>query len=386
MKNVLLDSWMTTGDSKDELLKALKELTDRTKVIPTKTDNIDIFTVTGMANPETLQGYRHGADGTVVSKIDMSAVTENLKNETLNSSFRCLLLGLERHEFLTTKKVLVTLSQRAGSSMGKAAQKTSIKVRFFLDAFYNAYMKECPADCQVLYREVEGVKKIFSVFTDRYKLIPQYKVIGDLLSEFQKEFGNAEVRRYYIDNFETDILVEFPKKAEEFSRVYNLPEEVVPGVHIHVSDTGESSFVFCGSTRVGKKRITYIPGADFARAHTKGADITEIMTEINQTVFSEFTKMPERLMELITIDLKDPRDYVPKLVKHCEIRKNFGKDAEKEIAEKISASINPTIQYTAYDLVQLFLDEGADREAAYKNHESIDKVRKCFSKAVFYKF
>lgn len=413
MHDILSDEWYISGNSVQEMYIALKELSKRTHVITMRTDDIQIFTYQKMS--DMLYGYINNAAGTNIYCIPyrMLGLPEIRINEipVTSSDFLALLehkvqtgeldgnekelyeeidrmkilFVLGEEHFLSTKKVLKTLCQRAGSAMGDFALRDEIKVRFHRDGGYVAYMAAVPSDCSVVYREAHGRKKVYAVLGSRYKEIPQYPVIQKLLDAFESEMGQADVLKYHIDNFNTEIFVEFPQKANEFARIYSLPDRIVPGVRIQMSDVGDSSFIINGTIKHGPSTV-FVPGAEYSRAHTKKADIDEILSEVSNRVFPEYTKVPERLLELITIKVADYEKAIQGAAKFCGIEKAIGKKHFMQMVDELCASCSGSQQYTAYDIAVKFIDVADDLLEGRSDPKTISMIRSACIKTLDYKF
>ena len=126
-----------------------------------------------------------------------------MENETLNYSY--LLFRLGDGLFFASPKVLKTLCQRAGSNLGAAGLRSEMNIRFHRDAGYVAYMGLKPESCGILFRKQGKTKKMFAVFSERYKVIPQDLVYNYVLAAFKKKMGTVSLHHYEIDNFETEI-------------------------------------------------------------------------------------------------------------------------------------------------------------------------------------
>ena len=388
-KKMLLDGWQVSGNKNmKRLIDILDTLTSMTKLCPCKTDQIQIMTVSSV-NDKDICGFLHnsvkGTQNHPISKqalMEHDGLNEELAKETETVSHTLFKLG--NSVFFSSKKVLKTLCQRAGTNMGDFALRDELNIRFHRDAGYVAYMGAVPTQCQVLFREVDNAKKIFAVFADRYRIIPQNELFKAILSDFEKEMGKAELNTYTISNTETEIYIEFPKKANDFSKVYNLKDTLTPGLRINMSDIGESSFIINGYVRINHS-ITYIPEANYSRAHTKNAELDIIIENVGKTIFAEYTKIPERMMELLSIDIKNPDLVIPAVLKYCNIKKEFGAKVETAILENLISSLNPTIAYTAYDIALMMVDCCAEIEEN-RNKDFVSKMRNCSSKAFFYRY
>ena len=388
-KKILLDSWQVSGTKNmNRLIDTLDTLTSITKLCPCRTNQIQIMTVSEV-NDKDICGFLHNSiSGTQNHPMAKDALMkhdgldDDLANETENVSHTLFKLG--NGVFFSSKKVLRTLCQRAGTNMGDFALRDELNIRFHRDAGYVAYMGTVPSQCQILFREVDNAKKIFAVFADRYRIIPQNALFKSILSDFEKELGKASLSYYSVSNAETEIYLEFPKKAKDFSKVYNLKDTLIPGLRINMSDIGESSFIINGYLRINNS-ITYIPGANYSRAHTKNAELDAIIENVGKAIFTEYTKIPERLMELLSIDIKDAEQLIPKVLRYCNIKKDFGAKIENAILENLIATVNPALNYTAYDIALMIVDSCTEFEENHKR-EFVSKMRNCSSKAIFYRY
>ena len=96
--------------------------------------------------------------------------------------------------------------------------------------------------------------------------------------------------------------------------------------------------------------------------------------------------MPERLCDLMMIDIFDPVSIVAKIAKHCAIKKMLGLGVENDVVNNISCELNPTINYSAYDIAMMFLREGARLEKERNRDDTINRIRNCFVQALFFKY
>ena len=398
----LLDTWAVTGKDLPELYRTLEELTERTHVLQFRTDEIQMLTLRDIS--DQIYGYINNASGTSNCNIPYSAFNltyeKNEKNESEKKylpdrdgildeiSEMKLMFVFGKESFLTTKRVLKTLSQRAGSSMGTFALRDELKIRFHRDGGYVAYMQTVPERCNILYREVDGLKKVYAVFGDRYKEIPQYPLVKHLLEGFETEMGKLNLDYYSVDNFNTDIQISFPEKAGDFGKVYNLPHTITPGLHIHMSDVGESSFIINGT--IGYQKATmYMPSAEYARAHTKNAELSEILETVSNRIFPEYTKVPEKLMELLAIDIPEPAKLIPEIASYCGLKKVIGLKAEKEIIENLTLSFAAAafqVNYTAYDLAVSFMDASVEATDGKKDPKILSNIRTAFMRALYFDY
>lgn len=85
--------------------------------------------------------------------------------------------------------------------------------------------------------------------------------------------------------------------------------------------------------------------------------LERLLLEVDQNIFSEYAALPKRLGELLQIDIKNPEGAVRNVVQKIGFRngKQLGEKITNQIENQLVESINPKINYTAYDIVMLFL-------------------------------
>ena len=393
-KDMLLDTWEVKGSDFEQLYEVTEAIDRATKYVPMKTNELGLFTLNSMSS-DAVNGYLHNKVGSAIITYEMNdlyakhGATPELISELKNNSM--MLFDLGGHLFYTTHSVLKTLCQRAGSPMGDAALRREPAIRFHRDALYASYMRTVPSDCHVIFREAEGAKKVIAVLTDRHAPISQTESISTAIDGFSESLGKPNLKWFRINQYETVIYVEYPEQSADFSNVVRenqtvtIPADVIPGIMIRTSDSGDSSFTVIGPMKIGST-IVYVPSAHFARAHTKRATVDAIAKELEKKVFVEFTKVPERLCDLMMIDIFDPVSIVAKIAKHCAIKKMLGLGVENDVVNNISCELNPTINYSAYDIAMMFLREGARLEKERNRDDTINRIRNCFVQALFFKY
>lgn len=383
---MLLDTWHATGTKKQGLLECLEELESATKIIPGQTDTIQIFTLDmADSNKQEFVGYRHGAEyGTIMDNIPFlrmkkyEGMTKELAKEAEKTKM-FILIGNDI--FFTTKKVLPTLSQRAGSSTGKFASLDSIRIRFHRDAGYVAYMQACPSPCNILIRKYDNAKKIFAVFSDGYTVISQKELFSAIISQFEKCMGTSSIY-YNINNFDTLINLEFPN-FEKFNIPDELKKDVVPGILIQMSDTGDSAFSITGTIRA-RTGLCYVPGALYTRKHTKNASTESIAEEALELISSKLKNFPQQIKKLCEINVSN-EETVKKAIAFCGIKTAVSAKAEGAVIDTVLNSICDLPIYTAFDVAASIV-EACDFLSEDTCSKVSEKLRSCSVKAFFYKY
>lgn len=379
-------------EAKNKMFEILKTLTDMTKIEEFRTDNLGIFTIKGFSKDgESIEGWLHNRDGNKGSHMRISKLKETygVSDEILDETVKKTMMTfhINGKVYFTTRKVLGTLAQRAGSGLGDFASRGEMAIRFYRNAGYIQYMIYVPCECKALYRESGNTKKVFATFSDRYMLVKQYPLVEFLVKMFEKEMGKSTITAYSISNVFTEIHLEFPEKGDDFSDVYHLKERVIPGIRILLSDVGESSIFINGTFRVNKHTL-YMPGSEFHKTHTKTATEEYIQDAVSTKVFASFTKAPERLAELLTIDIKNPKAAISEVIEACNFQKNMGigKRTITAMENELLSQVNSSLDYTAYDIVSMFLELQTTLESKAKTFDALTKIRNTFSTAIFFKY
>jgi HKD family nuclease len=215
-------------------------------------------------------------------------------------------------------------------------------------------------------------KKIFTILSDKYTHINQL-VLFDIIKQIEDagEMGECKCFRWEISNFFTKLYVEFPKKAEELSGLYGLSREMIPGIMITTSDTGDASFAVRGTWRAEGSN-SLIVNSEVKRKHIGDIDIVKIIDDISKDIFAEYAKLPEALCELMAKDVTDPawdlktsagikanqteiENTFKTVFKRIGVVKAIGKKTEKILRQAMMDEIDPSIRYTAYDICMLIM-------------------------------
>lgn len=196
----------------------------------------------------------------------------------------------------------------------------------------------------------------------------------------EEYLGRKEVKYWKINHEFTDLHIELPDVAREFSEAYKMPEEMTPGVFMCTSDVGSSSIIARGYLRIGK----HIAVTDEVMVSHRGM-ITgdDIVKTINENIFPKIRVLPEALATLIgkpvidysSVDLSTEEgaaanfNAVRVLIKDILNGPRFKRLSQKQrinLRECLTDEINSSVHYTLYDIAMIFMSladriEGADR-------------------------
>lgn len=287
-------------------------------------------------------------------------------------------LSIDKKTYICSAVTLGTLCTRC-SIAGEGILSGTSPMR---DALIGELLYQRSSKCTLVMRKSDdGIKKIFSVLGSAYAPIKQ-TVIKDIIAESEKILGmKATLKKFTADNFITRAYIEFPDKAEDFSRTYHLKgDNVFPGVCISTSDIGDSSLTVWGTIRIGNIESPVFCG-EYSRKHSGEIKLDEIGEKINQNIFDEYEAIPKRLVELLKIEVTDPKVVITAACKEAGFNKILGKNETKDFIEALSAEFTDVVTYTAYDIAT-GLVSAADRVKGLSENTLL-LFRKNIKEAIF---
>lgn len=371
----LLDNWAIYGDNLNDFKKELKDLDESTKVINESTQNIKMLSLNENSTTENVLSFTPFTAGITID--DLPAKGNILKKKSIlkHSKDASILIDELENKNKTMMQIgmyVMFVGEDAFSSLA-ARSKTSgdilkyPKERDFI--FAHQFGKD--QDVNIVSRFVNGINKIFAVLSDKYAYIPQsilVDIIENLISN--SDIGEASDIKWAITHEATHIYMEFPDNAQEISDVYDLPDIFIPGIYLSKSDIGECSLTAKGTWRF-KKSVSV--NKTVKRKHIGTIDLAKFSKNVETNIFSEYTKLPERMCELMmqnltdaTLDLKtvEGREQNSKDIEKCinsifeqiGMDKTIGRRPTKELLSAITDEIDPSISFTAYDVAIMLLE------------------------------
>lgn len=386
MSYSILDNWKVSGTDPYDLDDVIRELDTKTRALTCRSEEIEIYTVYRI-DDDSVHGYIHSHGTLKALSVDRAELDDEMMEE-LGRNLYLLRIGGEW--YYVSANTMSTLSQRGGMSLGETARRDEFPLRFHRDAFINNFMNIVPTDCRVVYRQEGSIKKVLAVMTDRQKEIPQ-KTILEAVEALETDYGDARIDRWEVGQFLTSVTVSFPEKQGDFTRVVQkstgkyvtLSRPIIPGIEVSTDDCGNSSFRVNGFLNIDGV-LVYPKDTAYKRAHTKGVKVTDILDNVQNRIFPEFSKLPERLCELLLIDVYNPQAVIEDIIDVLKIGE-LGKKVKEQVESDLVSSLNPGIFYTAYDIVMMFIDKGAELEGTVRK-DLVDVLRGRFVQSAFYPF
>ncbi len=263
-----------------------------------------------------------------------------------------------------SSSVLSTLCTRCNVG-GEGFLKNSVKRDTFLAEILSRSAKKAHI---IARRSDDGIVKAYGVLGSAYAPIPQ-SVLMDIKDKSEENLEcTAVLRNFVCDNFISRLHIEFPKISDDFAKIYSLPDEVVPGICISTSDVGDSSLTIWGTIRIksktGSRPVIF---GEYKRKHSGNIDLDAIIDEVSQKIFADFASIPERMVELLSIEIDKPKEAVKAVSKELKLVKLIGKANEQSLVQAMQLEIDDSIGYTAYDIASLFVSSASRIEGMAKS-------------------
>lgn len=320
----------------------------------------------------------------LAEKGDFAAPLAELRNTTK------LMLGVNDKIMFTTESLLTNLD-RFGLKGGFLAVPSLAR-----DILVEQELLRRNKDMTLVCRKMEGVEKCFSILSGKYTPISS-KVVFSLIDRLEKEghLGKAVCREWSISHFYTRIYFDFPDKACELTDAYGRSNKYIPGMVISTSDTGDCSLKVAGTFRVND---TLTVQDEILHKHIGEYDENKFVEKVTNEIFAEFGSIPDKLCDLMTIDIvdsswdlsdaKDQMEYTAlykKLLDSCfnqlGITSAIGFKNKKALFDAMIEEFNPNIPLTAYDIATSIMELPSRITGA-----SLPTLRKTVGKAAFVSF
>lgn len=375
--NDLLDSWCREGNDFSEFAKVLTDLDRHTGVMLYNTRDIGLYSLVPEACTEDFYALSYVDSETKPSPYHLKqtstliqTMSEKLRKELLDDSR--LIMRLDKHAYLTSHYLCRDFAARA--DIGGDAIYSPSKER---DAYVMSRYAQVERDVFIVYRfaNVEPertLKKVFSMPSSSYSYIRQTFLL-DIFAELEKAFGYGVCEFWSIDHNITRIWLSFPEKAEDISKVYGLPDTLIPGVLMETSDTGDCALRVVAAWKKKSSGSRSTIGV-FEREHRGTFSESQAMERVKNELATTYTKLPERLCELLTIDIPEPDAAIEETFRLLGVEKGVGKKQARIILEGLINRIPAGEKMTGYDLAMLFIDIPS---LVVKN----DRIKEFFEKA-----
>lgn len=405
----LLDNWCETGTDIESFEAAVKEMSKSTYVNIVRSCDLKLLSQAESPVPTTLNVFmldpqnlwEVGVTGDLSvkrAKIRREVFKDNNAEELLKEyeDNTKLLIQSDGKIYFTSANLSPTLGLRAqmgGEAMLKPSLERDIHV---------ANQLNNTDEVSLIVRKAGNVRKIFAALSGKYTYEPQ-TLMCETLDRVTKDgtLGKIDCHHWTLNNQIGEIYVEFPDKSAEIAAIYDLEDELVPGLYIAKSDVGECSITVRATWRIGGSIITL---DEVKRKHSGKIDVDKIMEDIDKAVFSKYTKLPEKLCDLMSINITDPEwkktlttskfaaankkainAAIKSVFKQIGLVEATTKKIEKALYEALCDEIDPTISFTAYDIAMMVM-QLPERKICGLSKAYINPLAKACGKAPYVKY
>lgn len=239
-------------------------------------------------------------------------------------------------------------------------------------------------------KKEKELQKVFAIRSPEYAPIKQESIIQIL--EGCSSLGSINCNKWYIDNFFTEIVVSFPDVASDIAKTYDLPKKLTPGIRVTTSDTGDCSLRVEGIWLSSSNSVA-MAEKEVSRKHIGKVNLEDVFKEIEESIFAEYTKLPEKLCDLLLINIGDTDpanrvvaygEAIKAVISHCQIIKAIGKKRETVLRKLLLEEYDGSYPITAYDVVQKFFS--IPERIAGLPKSTLANLEKAVGKAAFTNF
>lgn len=364
----ILDDYRESGTDFLQFVDAINMMANRTEVVQLPKNLIRTYTVMGendkyfFLSPntgfspvfddetETVSSFPQKIKKFSKERIVAKGMNEQFLKEISDSKTIFVMDG--KTTLFVGEGLFNTFGQRldlTGRRMNKPSFVRNELVQEVLDE-----QLDKPDVVTAILRTQNGVKKVFAVHSNSYPYVPQ-TILPDIAERFiaanYSGLGEAVCDGWEVNHHYSTIKVVFPQKAKAIQATYGLPDEVVPGLILTTSDLGENSVTVKGIFSI---RGSSVVQKVIKKQHKGVVNPDDVIDKVDREVFSEYTKLPARLCELMTIDVADVQYSLDEAFRGLGIRK-FGDKTSDKITEALTMELPAGGSYTAYDLAMSIL-------------------------------
>lgn len=381
---LLNDAWAVEGTSPSEFFGWLKKLDEETNYFVVNTRDVQLLSPWQHSTEELVFQTFNEEDGKMriqthrfpfasFAANDAASLFDEIKNNRLNlirplgeDRWVCRPLGLN--------ELMIAVGLRGDAVVHQSRYR---------DLYLDELIKNSRGKVTLITRSENGYTKVFSVRTDRYQDIP-LQAIEDLYRclTTDAELGTMQCVHWKVDHDFAEIQFEFPDLADEFTELYHLPKKIVPGLRILSSGTGYSCMTVAETWRLGS---TTSVAKIKKRKHIGNWDAKVFFEETKKEILSQYTVLPERLLELfglsISTDAKQLTEIVRETFKGINLqkvfyngrsaadgdgRKNYLQQLTKEVVEDLMTKPHLTFYDVATAIMELPSTTRMDIPVSYR--------------------
>jgi hypothetical protein len=253
-------------------------------------------------------------------------------------------------------------------------------------------------ECTLVSKSCLGVSKLFAILSGKYQHVDQ-TILLNIVDTIGKSgnMGTPVCREWELTHFMTSLFIEFPEKAKEIADVYGLKDEMIPGIWLATSDTGDCSIKIRGTWRL---KNSIILNDEVSHKHIGNVCVSKIIKDVETTIFDKYTMLPETLCELMLQVITDPswdltmlgaqelnrkriENVLRNTFKQLGVVKVIGNKNHKKLLADLISEFDSSLCFTAYDIA-IAIMALPEKVTGLKTNK--DEFRKICGKAPYVKY
>lgn len=361
----LLDSWSASGTDLNEFKEIIQNVANSTYTVQVDTNQLTMMHFLGWnAKVEDRMNLSvHSEAQYLEGKIQKVAL--NIAKLKSNAQFI---------EEVTTVAPLMMNLNHAGYqkgdfyfTSGHLSRDLGARANLAGDAIYDAtddrdsyimsrYVKKPETATAVIrYDDTNSIHKVFALASGNYCHIDQ-TILLDMIGRLEADLGKAECQAWKIDHFLTQIWLTFPENADDICETYGLPDKFIPGVLLETSDSGDCSLRAVAYWQHSSSIRSRARIGLYERMHRGRFSSIDVLNTMPTKLMGKYMELPNRLAELLTIDIAEPDEVIAKILKMLNADKLIGKKRTKNLCDCLCSEVGSRTTMTAYELAVMFMD------------------------------
>jgi len=254
-----------------------------------------------------------------------------------------MLIGVNNQHYIVLPTAVSSFLSRAefkGNAFSKPSVGRVIEIA-------KMFQYKNPQNVTLVTRQTEASRIVVSIRSNQYEYIPQM-VLKDAFNQICSEFGAAKCDHWEVTHKLSECYVDFPDISNALSELYDLPDPLSTGIHFGTSDSGDSSIFMCGYWKCGTYH--FIDECCHRSQHKTSFQQEKFTEEAMRKVYSKFSVLPERLCQLLTMDIDDPEQELKSIWNQIDVPSILGKRYAKKLYPLLCNELVPSMRYTAYDI------------------------------------
>ncbi len=391
----LSDNYEVTGLTLETLQEEIKSMEDATSYVLVDPKEIRIASTKGRthvkgkgvretffnldkksmdAGYDSTTGRFAPLNQTVGITVGSEDINEQLLNESIAATGTVVIAPIDGHPqaLYVAPTGMAALAEKAGVGGLRMNNPSTLRDLYIAEGLYqrNGQLKLA---IRTIEEDGREDKKLFGVLTEKYTPL-SLQIIPRTIDAFEEDgtMGQANFRYWRNTQTYTEALVEFPESAEDLQNTYGLSEQLIPGIRISTSDTGESAARIQATCRKAGSRFFVIQD-EIKKNHMGEITVEKILEDVRNKLYAEMKEIPKRMSEMLGKTIGEPdlttekgkeknKALVEKAIRHgirkLHIGQAIGQTRCKNLAEQLINEVDASCVYTEYDIAMIFMGLG----------------------------